>query len=196
MNKKTFLKKLEEELIKLNVQDISGILEYYDELIEDQKEAGKKEKDIINSFNFDEIIKAVKVHKKINDAVNKPTLSNGVKALLAFLGILSLPMLITFGAIVFVIIITIVAVLFSLLVTFGAVIIASVASIFAIIFAIILGKLPFTTALFLLGSCLVTCGLFCLIFKLAISLSKEMIVAIADYLKNQLEKRNGGKKHE
>ena len=192
MTKKEFLKALETELIKLGANDITNILEYYDELIEDKKESGKKEKDIVNELSIYDIVKEVKVHKRVDEAVKSPTISNGMKALIAFLGFLSVPMLIGVGGVIFGIVVTIAALLFALFVTSGAIIIASVTSIFVLIAAIILGKLPFVTALFCIGIVLVFSGLFGLLLKWSITLSKETVAWLSGQLQKQLNKRKGG----
>lgn len=196
MNKKEFLKALENELISLEASDITNIIEYYDELIEDGKESGKKEKDIINDISIYEITKEVRAHKRIDEAVKKPTLSNSVKALIAFLGILSIPMLISVGAVIFSLFIGAVAIAFALIVTFGAVVFAGGASVVAIIGAIIIGKLPFSTGIFGIGLAIFLAGIFSIVLKWTISLSKELIVTIADFLKHQLNKRKGVKNNE
>ena len=196
MNKKEFLRLLEKELVKLEVQDTVSILEYYDELIEDQKEIGKKEKDIIDKLSIYEIVKNIKVNKTIDEAVKKPTLSNGMKALIAFLGILSLPMLIGVGALIFAIAITIAALLFALVTTVSAIFFASIASVVALLFALILGKLPIATALFCLGTVLILTGLFSALLKWVLNLTKEIIGWSMSLLKNQISKRKGGNYYE
>ena len=196
MNKKEFLDNLEKELKKLNVQDSQNILEYYDEFIEDQKESGKKEKDIISKINMDDIRKEVKIHKKINDATERPSLSTGIKALIAFLGILSLPMLLAVGGILFAIVVTALALIFALFVTVGALLFASGASIVAFIWGVGSGTIGIAPALFGIGWALVFLGLFALLLKWTINVSREIITWGADLLKRELNKRRGGKNND
>ena len=191
MNKKEFIKALENELIKLEVQDITNILEYYDELIEDQIENGKSEKEVINGINIYDIIKEVKAHKKISDAVEKPTISNSMKALIAFLGILSFPMLIVVGSIFFALFITIFAIMFSFIIAFGVSFFAILISTIALIGAIIFNQIPFVTGIFILGINFVLIGIFAMLTKWSIQVSKLITVRLIDLINNKFRKRVG-----
>jgi len=196
MNKKEFLKELEKELKKIKVHDIEDILDYYDEYIEDQKEQGKKEKDIIKKFNMDEMIKEAKIHKQINKASKKPTISNGLKALIAFLGILSFPMLIVVGAVLFAVAVTVLSLIFAFVVTIASVIFGSGLGLVAIVGYLIAGQISIYSFLFSLGGCLLILGLFLLLLKWAIGISRELIQWLADTLQEKLYKRRGGMKDE
>jgi len=189
MTKKEFLKALENELIKLDVQDITNILEYYDELIEDQIENGKKEKEVINSISIYDIIKETKAHKKINEAVEKPSISGGMKALIAFLGVLSFPMLITVGAVLFALLITMLAVIFAVLVTFGAIFLVGVISMPVLIGSLLFGHMTFIPALLALGVSLVLMGVFGMLVKWTILASKEIMGWFINLINKKFRKR-------
>ena len=196
MNKKEFLKALEHELIEQKTEDAANVLEYYEEFIEDQKESGKKEKDIISKLSINEITKNIKVQTKIDNAIKKPTLSNGVKALIAFLSILSLPMLIGVGGIAFGVVITILALIFALIVTVGSIFFAGIVSIIALIAASLTGKLPISTSIFCVGIALILIGFSTILIKWSIKIFKEMIVGSINILKNQVSKRKETKNNE
>jgi len=196
MTKQEFLADLKKELKKMDVIDIDDILEYYDEYIEEQKELGKKEKDIIKKFDMNEIMKEAKIHMQINTASEKPTLSNGIKALIAFLGVLSFPMLIVAGAVLFAIIITVLALIFSFIVTIGAIIFGSGVGIVAFIVAVVTGQITISSFLFVTGVSLVVLGLFLFLMKWAISISRDSISWLADTLQSKLYKRRGGRSNE
>jgi len=196
MNKKEFMSLLEKELKRINVSDIEEIMEYYDEYIEDQKENGKKEKDIIKKFDMDELLKEAKIQKQINTASKKPTISNGLKALIAFLGVLSFPMLIVVGSILFAIVVTIFALIFSFIVTVASVIFGSGVGIAIFIGYLISGKISISAFLFAIGVSLVLFGLFIFLLKWALYISREIITWLAQFLQEKLYKRRGGIKNE
>ena len=193
MNKKEFMKSLTKELNQLKVQDVDNILEYFDELIEDKKENGMKEKDIINDLSIYEIIKNIKAHKKIDEAVKKPTLSNGMKALIAFLSILSLPMLIGLGILMIAIFITVAALMFALILTAGSLLLFGGTFIIALTYMLIIGNLPVSTFLFFTGSSLILIALSSIFMKWSIEFSKDTTIWFINILKNQIDKRKGGK---
>ena len=190
MNKKEFLKALENELIKLDVQDITNILEYYDEYIEDQIENGKKEKEVIDGISMYDIIKETRAHKKINEATEKPSISNGMKALIAFLGILSFPMLITVGAVLFALLVAMLAIIFAVVVTFGALFVAGIITIVVLIGSLIFGQLTFFAALFGLGIMLVLVGIFGMLVKWTIIASQEIMAWFIKLINRKFRKRS------
>ena len=196
MTKKEFLKELEKELKKINVLAVDDVIEYYDEYIEDLKEQGKKEKDIIKKFDMDELIKEAKIHKQIKTASEKPTISNGLKALIAFLGILSLPMLLAVGGVLFGLTIAALALIFSFVVTIAAIIFGSAVSVVGLTAYLISGQITVAAFLFSIGVSFLLFGLFIYIFKWAIGVSRELITWLAETLQEQLNKRRGGKSNE
>ena len=191
MTKKEFLKALEKELIYHGTEDITSIMEYYEELIEDKKESGIKEKEVIDELSISDIVRNVKVERRIEDAVQKPSISNGMKALIAFLGILSFPMLITVGVFLFAMLIALLAIIFAVVVTFGALFIAMIVTIAALIGSVIFGHLPLVTALFALGVALVLVGSFGMLVKWTIIASKEIMIWFINLISTKFRKRRG-----
>lgn len=56
MNKSQFINSLDQRLQHVNFEERSNIISYYIELIDDQKEMGKSEEEIIAKLNIDQII--------------------------------------------------------------------------------------------------------------------------------------------
>jgi uncharacterized membrane protein len=196
LNKKEFLKALERELINLEENGITNIIEYYDELIEDQIENGEKEKDVIADMSIYEIVKEVKASKKINEAAKKPSLSNGMKALIAFLGILSFPLLITVGVLTFVILVTIIAIIFSFIVTLGTLALAGIASFVVFFLGMILGTIPIATGLFGIGVSFIITGLMIILVKWGASISRDMLAWFTKLIKAKYKKYKGDDSYE
>ena len=196
MNKKEFLKSLEAELINNKCTEIKSILEYYEELIEDQIEAGVKPKDIFKKLDITNIVKNIKLEQKVEAAANKPSVSNGIKATLATLSILSLPLLIPIGVVVLSIIIVILSVLFSLIVTVGALILAGGLSIIALIWGLFTGELTVAATVFSLGVSLILLGLGLVLLKWVIAVTKEFVTWLAEKLRNKIKRRKEKKSHE
>jgi uncharacterized membrane protein len=193
MNKKEFLEALEKELKQIEASDSTEVIEYYEELIDDRIENGEKEKKVIESLDVSEITRGVKIQEKIDTAVKKPTISNGVAALIAFLGVLSLPMLITVGAVAFAGVITLAALLFSLFMTVGALLVASIVGVVALIAAAFTGELPVATVMFSVGIALILVGLFWLLARWVFKVSKEIIVWSMNALKKRFLSKKGEK---
>lgn len=189
MNKKEFLKALENELIYHKVEDISGIVEYWDELIEDKKESGEKEKDIIADLSISDIMRNVKVHKTIEEASQKPSISNGMKALIAFLGILSFPMLIAAGGLLFGLFMALIAIIFALIVTFGGLFIAAIIIIPTLIGLVISGNIQLVSALFGIGIMLILVGIFGMLVKWAFLGSTKLMEWFINLINNKFRKK-------
>ena len=176
------------ELIYHNYEDITSIVEYYDELIEDKKENGTKEKAIINELSISDIVRNVKVGKAIDKAVEKPTISNGMKALIAFLGILSFPMIIVLGSLIFALVITVLTLVFTVIFIFGVLFFSGIITIAALIAAMIFSQLPIATGLFALGITLIFTALFAMLLKWSIVALGEITVWFIDIIKRKFKK--------
>ena len=145
---------------------------------------------------MEEIIKEAKIHKQIKTASEKPTISNGLKALIAFLGILSLPMLLAVGGVLFGLTIAGFALILAFIVTIGTVIFGSALSVVGLSYYLMNGQISISTFLFSIGVSLVFLGLFLFLFKWAIGVSRELITWLAGKLQEKLYKRRGGKNNE
>ena len=177
MNKKEFLKNLEKELTKKSYHDIKSVLEFYDELIEDKIESGKSEKKIIKEIGeIDAIIKELSVKGKIDIAKEKPTISNGFKALFAVLGVLSLPLLIPLGIVILALVFTLFMLLFSLILVMASGVLAGTALAFGLMIQLFQYHLPITSFIFGMGIALIILGTFTYLLKASIVLPKKMLV--------------------
>ena len=185
MNKKEFLNSLRVELKKIKCKDIDNIIEYYDELIEDKLEKNKKlsEEEVLNDFRITDIIKDINIEEKFNKAKEKPSLSNGFKALFAILSVFSLPILIPVGFVIVGLIICILGVLISMIIAVGCVIV----SLFVAIpyFAV---NMPIGSTIFFIGLAIVIICLLILAIKGLIKTTKRFVIFVANRIKNK--KRN------
>jgi len=200
MKKEKFLKDLREELVKYKVSDVDNIIEYYDELIEDKKESSKNklnEEEIIAKLgSVSDITREVLIDQRLEVASNKPTISNGIKALIAFLSILSLPVL-------FPLIIVVVVLSFAAFVLLGSFIVVSFALVFsfsaaiiALFFYLFIGQLPIASFIFGLGLMFVFLGLSLLLLKWLSVLIRQFTLSFVEMLKGKVAKRKGAKLNE
>lgn len=197
MTKKEFLSKLEEELDNLHYEEKNNILEYYEELIEDKKESGKREKEIIKEIgSIENIIKNIEIEKKIDKAATKPTLSNGLKALIAFLGVCSAPVLFIVAVLIFAFFVTFGALLFAFIAVIGALIVSGIVSVIGIFISLCTNTMPVSTFLFVLGILLVSIVLLLELIRWSIGVTKISISWMAAFLKTKLVNRRGGTRNE
>ena len=99
--KQHFLDELRASLRKYPSGAVDDYVDYYDELISERIESGESEAAVLHKIGSPKDAAAgFKQDNAIDRAVKKPTVSNGVKALLAVLGVLSLPLLIPVAAVV------------------------------------------------------------------------------------------------
>jgi uncharacterized membrane protein len=93
--KQEFLHELRSNLRKYPSGAVDDYIEYYDELISERIASGEKESTVLVKIGTPKDIAAsFKQDNAIDRAVKKPTASNGVKALIAVISVLSLPLLI------------------------------------------------------------------------------------------------------
>ena len=192
MTKEDFLLELESELKKIKHQDSSSIIQYYDELIEDERETGKKEKTIIKNLGpVSEIITNIKKEEE-KTKVPKQTISNSIKALIAVLSILSLPFLIPTAIIIFSIIFTVMILMASFIICIIAFMVAAVAVFFGNIYMLITGLLPIYSFVFGTGATLLIFGLLIYALKYTFVFSKSILSWTIEKF-NKLLKKRGNK---
>src|SRR6266550_994526 len=93
--KQNYLNELRTELRRYPSGAVDDYIDYYDELISERIESGENETIVLQRIGTPkEIAASFKQDNAIDRAVKKPTVSNGFKALIAVLGVLSLPLLI------------------------------------------------------------------------------------------------------
>lgn len=97
MNKEAFIGLLKTRLNDLPYDEVQRIIDYYDEYIMEAVDSGKNEEEVISSFgDIDILINKLRTEQQIEAAKKKPTVSNGIKVLIAVLGVLSIPIAIPF----------------------------------------------------------------------------------------------------
>ncbi len=135
----------------LSRDEINNAILYYDELIIEAVEAGKTEEEVLRGLgSVEDVAAKIKAEAYYNRAEKKGKMSGYLKAIIAVLGVLAVPM-----------VIPVVAVIFSLLV-----------ALFAIVIAI------FATALSIGIAAIVTLGIgFVSLFSGQIALGLSMIAA-------------------
>jgi uncharacterized membrane protein len=197
MTKKEFLKILENELQSRNYPEIKSLLDFYEELIEDKIESGMKEKEVISEIgNVQTIIKNISADQKVIEAKRKPTLSNGLKALFAVLGIFSLPLLIPLGIVMLSLVIALIAILIALIIVFAAGILSGGALLVILFAQLIHYDLPFASFLLGIGVSLIITGGFVELFRLSIILPKKLIILIIKQLEKIMNRRKGVDRYE
>lgn len=93
-SRQAFLDQLRANLTKYPGGAVDDYIDYYDELISERVASGKKEAAVIAQIGSPKDVAAsFKQDNAITQAVKKPTISNGFKALVAVLSVLSLPLL-------------------------------------------------------------------------------------------------------
>lgn len=141
--KQDYLSELRAELRKYPSGAVDDFIEYYDELISERIENGENETLVLQRIGAPkEIAASFKQDNALDRAVKKPTLSNSLKALIAVLGVLSLPLLIPVLAVVGISLV-VAAILFVVgLVVLACGVIASIAAAVDMTGAVIAGDAP------------------------------------------------------
>ncbi len=161
--KQNFLHELRSNLRKYPSGAVDDYIEYYDELIAERVENGEKESAVLAKIGTPQDIAAsFKQDVAIDRAVKKPTPSNGVKALIAVISVLSLPLVIplfiVFGALLVVIVALFVAGLAVVLAGMAG----SIAAVIDMAINVINGNAPWYLLPLVAGAALIV---FCLAFE-------------------------------
>ncbi|MEI6131951.1 MAG: DUF1700 domain-containing protein [Bacillota bacterium] len=120
MTKELFLKELKAKLIKLPQTDRENAISFYTEYIDDALENGKTMEELEKALGKpDDVAAKIIADYSVNRAKEKPSLTNGFKALIAVLGVFAIPIAapaaIAIVAIIFALLITVFSVAFSLI---------------------------------------------------------------------------------
>jgi uncharacterized membrane protein len=142
-DKQKFLDQLRGNLRKYPSGTVDDYIEYYDELISERVASGEKEATVLGHIGTPkDVATSFKQDNAIDRAVKKPTASNGFKALIAVLSVLSLPFLIPIAAVLIALLAAAIALFVAgmAVVVLGAV--ASVLSVIDITSIVIAGDAP------------------------------------------------------
>jgi len=192
MKKSEFLSVLRSELEKYKINDIDNIIEYYDELIEDKIEGSKKnsEEEIVDNLGcISDIVKNIILEQRIEAAEEKPTISNGFKAWVTALSVMSLPILIPLIMVIGALAISAVAIVFSFIMVVIAVIFVLVAAMINFIIAFANGNIPLESFIFAMGASLTLFGCSLMLLKWLAQLTKQFVLWPIGFLKEKLPKR-------
>jgi uncharacterized membrane protein len=176
------------------VDDADDVIQYYDELISDKIEAGEKEKNIIKEIgSINDIVGNLKVEAKVKKANKQPSLSNGVKALIAILGVLALPILIPVVIVVGALVFALAAVIFALLIAAGSIILAGVVTIAYLVVMLFSSGFSFEASIFAIGACAILVGIFWAACNAIIYLMRKYIPILINSIVKLINKlRKGG----
>ena len=192
MKKEEFLNNLEQELKLSNAKNYQDVLEYYNEVIEDKIDKGKKEeKVIIELGDIKDIVRNVKIENTLDKATKEPTISNGLKALIAVLSVLSLPLLIPVIVVAVVLIFVVLVLLACIIIVISSLLLSSIIIAIALFINLLAMKIPIYTFFFGLGISFILAGLFIFLFKWSLGLFKQFTVWFIDSLKEKFGKKRG-----
>ena len=191
--KEKFLSDLTLELERKGVDD-KDIIEYYDEMIDARVADGKSESSVIKSLgSIDEVIQGIEVDQRLDDVIKKPTVSNGIKALIAVLGVLSLPILIPFVAVILVFIVTFGAIILALIITAIAVIIAVIATAIGITIGVFTDGIPLFCLPLAIGAVLIFVPLCIEAIRGLIFITRKFITWIASRISKKKSQKGAEK---
>lgn len=197
MSKNEFLGKLRIEMQNAGLDNISNVIEYYDEMLEDRIEDGMTEEEAVASLeSIPSIIASMKADKPMSEVVKERIKESkdkadkkGHSALWITLAIIGSPiwfsLLIALGALVFALYVTIWALVIAFFATTFALGIAAVACLVAAPVSIFLGWVPIATSVAMLGIALFLGGICIFLWspvvafaKLSINACKKGVAAI------------------
>lgn len=187
MNKNDFIVVLKEKLKFLPYGEVEKITDYYYEYISDASESGKSEEEIIAELgDIDVLIYKLKAEQSFEAVKNKPTLSNGAKALIAtvvglFAVPIAFPVLISVFSVIVALFVTMVALGISLIAVLIACIVI-VITLFVQSFALFPGNTGMT--FLMLGGSLLASGTIWLLLLGFISLTRVIVIGLTKLTKS------------
>jgi uncharacterized membrane protein len=188
--KNRFLEDLRQELKAQKVAS-DDVVEYYDELIEERVAAGEDEQLVVKSLgSAAEVAKNTHADQQISAAIEKPTLSNGSKALL---GALSLPLALPLAIAVVVLAFAYLIVLAALIVAAVAVGVAAVAAALKVMVSILTGGAPFYLLFLAVGMALILVPLSYGAIRGLIFATGKLVSNFADMLRKKQSKKGSSK---
>jgi|SRR5690554_1699153 len=188
MNKEKFYENIRKKLNGFKKEEVDGIIEYYDELVNDKIESGLSEEEVISSFgDIDDMINEIKANLVMERSEKRE--ANVLKNFLIILGVISspilLPLAIVFSLVFFIILLVIVILLFSFSVSAIAVLLSVVLASIELIFT----SREIGLTLILLGSGLIASSLLWFITIEIFRLGKYLLNAINKLFIQKLKKK-------
>ena len=189
MSRTEYLSQLKERLIQEEIPNADQMIEYYAEMIDDRMEDGMTEEEAVSSMeSIESIVSQAKIDRPITSLMTarvkeshdnaKKKGKGGLWMVLAILGFpVWFPLLTAFSVVVlalYIVLWAVVVALFAVEFSFG---IAAIACIVGG-FGLLLGLIPFATALAAWGCAMVLIGLFILLWKPVCKLAEGLIALI------------------
>ena len=190
MTKEQYLSELALKLIKLPEDERKNAINYYTEYIDDALENGKTMQDVEAALgNPNEVAANIIADYSVNRVKEKPSLTNGLKALIAVLGVFAFPIAapaaIAIIVVIFALIITVFSVAFSLIMAafgiFIAVVVLLGVSVALIFTDPILGMAT-------LGASLIASGVLIFLAYCFVKISSLMITGTTYLIKSIIDK--------
>lgn len=154
--KQHFLAQLRANLRKYPSGAVDDYIDYYDELISERIANGEAEATVVQQLGDPKHIAAsFKQDNAVEVAAKKPTISNGLKALIAVLGVLSLPLLIPALIVLAVLAFVGVVLIGSGIVVLVSVMLTAVFGVIDMISAVAAGDAPFYLLILTIGAALI-----------------------------------------
>ncbi len=189
MKKVSFLKKLRTELEISKVNEIDEVINYYDELIEDEKESGKSEEDIVKGLDINKIVLELRQEKFLEAAKMKPSISNNLKVIIVTLLVISSPFLIPLVIILLTFIFVAIILGACLLLVLGCLVFAGAAWIIGLFIGLIIGEVSFLSFVLILGISFVSIGIGLILFKLTLKALFHITRSLANKVISKSKKR-------
>lgn len=186
MNKIEFLNILREKLKDLPHGEVERIIQYYEEYLADAGESGKVEEETISELgDTDVLVNKLKAEQSFETAKQKPTLSNGAKALIAAVVLIfSFPVAFPIVMAVFGIIVALFATIVGLGIALIALLVTSIAIIITLLFqsfSLFPGNTGMT--LLMLGGTLFSSGILTLLLIGFVTLTRLIVTGLINLIK-------------
>lgn len=166
MNQTEFIERLRGALLPMPQDEIEKIAQYYSEYIADAVEAGQNEHAAVASLGDVHVLASkLKAEQHFEQAVKKPSVSNGTKALIAILSLFALPIALPVAIALLAVVIGICAAALGIIVAIISVIFAILAAFISFaVGAVTLLPLGGGAAILAIGLLLFFAGLIILLF--------------------------------
>jgi uncharacterized membrane protein len=199
MNKQQFIMELRNSLKSFSLEEVKKIIDYYEELIEEKKEEGLKEEEIINDFGdiksivhavtADLMIERTNTYESNENKVNK---TNNVKNFFIILGICASPILLPLGIGFFAIFLSLAVVFISLIFSFGVTAIVLLAMIIPGVIQVVASGAGSAYIIIYISGMLLGSGIMILLTIGTIHLGKYLLNLIIKAFSKAVKKRTKG----
>lgn len=195
MKKIEFLQTLRERLKAFQKSEVQSIIDYYEELIEEKKETGIKEEEVIASFgSIENIIPKVTADLVFTRSSTQQT--SPLKNFWIILGICASPILIPIGIALGAIVFSLVIVVFSLLISLLASEVAIIVSLIPMVISMIVSGTDFSIIILTIGLCLIAIAILFYLSLLTIQVGKKALQSINRFFSKRIKQKTEVNKNE